>query len=56
MDFSGQPLSLGSDKGRASWIQGTTFKMILPDMIQMIKNNYPDVNTPAFSKGDAIQP
>ncbi len=46
----------GSNKGRASWIQGTTFKMVLPDMLRMIKNNYSDLDKPAFTKGEAVQP
>jgi hypothetical protein len=42
--------------GRLSWNQGDTFRMITPDLLQKIKQNYNDSNSRAFKKGGVLEP
>jgi RHS repeat-associated protein len=42
--------------GALSWNAGDTFKKITPDLQQKIKENYQNLNSPAFTKGAILQP
>lgn len=42
--------------GRVDWKKGDTFKAITPDLQQKIKENYQNLNSPAFTKGAVLQP
>lgn len=42
--------------GQVNWKKGDTFKVITPDLQQKIKENYQNLNSPAFTKGAVLQP
>jgi hypothetical protein len=42
--------------GQLSFNKGDTFKVITPDLQQKIKENYQNLNSPAFTKGAVLQP
>jgi len=42
--------------GRVDWKKGDTFKVITPDLQQKLKENYQNLNSPAFTKGAVLQP
>jgi hypothetical protein len=52
--YTGSSISIGN--GRITWNTGDTFKGITPDLQQLIKENYNNLNSPAFQKGTVLQP
>ena len=42
--------------GQVNWKKGDTFKVITPDLQQKLKENYQNLNSPAFTKGAVLQP
>jgi RHS repeat-associated protein len=42
--------------GQLLWNKGDTFKQITPDLQQKIRENYNNLNLPAFQKGAVLQP
>jgi RHS repeat-associated protein len=42
--------------GQVDWKKGDTFKVITPDLQQKLKENYQNLNSPAFTKGAVLQP
>ena len=41
-------------RGSVSWGQGDTFKMVTPDLIKKIEQNYDNTASPAFQKGSVV--
>lgn len=42
--------------GQLLWNEGDTFKQITPDLQRKIRENYNNLNSPAFQKGSVLQP